>query len=135
MHLIENEDDKLVLIDQRSEREYIMGGVYTDLAEKEERESLRVSKEVQRRVNEKIRKCERVCSTSTVGLFSSSESVSDNSRTEKSGSEEYANPHKTQKRAKVGAKPVVTPEVAAVLDHTHFSDRKTSCYSKSWAGT
>ena len=69
-------------------------------------------------VNEEIRKFERVCSTFAVGPLSSSESSSEDSNTKESESEEHADPYKTLKRAKVVAKHVVTPELAAVLDRT-----------------
>ena len=56
MSVIKIEEDKVFLTDLHSERKYVMGGVDTELAEKEKRTEARSQKEIQRCLREEDRK-------------------------------------------------------------------------------
>jgi len=139
MNVIKIEEDKVFLTDQRSERKYVMGGVDTELAEREKRKGARSQKEIQRRLREEDRKQKVSCIENLQPVLLTSSSISSESDLTESEEEFTPKPFKIPvedqsqttfkiqpKRAKFTAQDIIPPNLASALDRTNVSDRKAA---------
>jgi hypothetical protein len=134
MKLIKIEEDKLFLIDQRTERKMIMSTIDKELAEQEERTAQRIEKEKERRVKEGQRKQkEDDACASTSGVLLTSNSDDSVSKVSNESSEDdlvdyscQSEKPKRSKRMKICKEEAVGLNLAAALDRTNVSSRKAA---------
>jgi len=144
LNIIKIEEDMRFLLDQQSDRRYVMGGIDRDLAQREANKMKRIQTVHQRQMKEEDRKrkaaealvaSDNICSADDEGELpdhsehdESEESESD-SNGDASGGQNVAltKRAKLQTRGiKVRASEVVSPALAAALDRTNISDRKAA---------
>src|SRR5271163_3583247 len=136
MTIVTIHEDRAFLLDQRTERKYVMGGVDRDLAKKEEnklkkfeREMLRKSKEEdsKRKATEAATMVENLYSSDT-DCLELTESVDSDTEdrsfesVQQTNTQTETNPRKKCK----SASKVISPALAAELDRTNVSDRKAA---------
>src|SRR5215470_17165482 len=130
MTIMTIEEDRQFLLDQRTERKYVMGGVDTKLTKIEENRRKKHGKEMQRKDKEEDRKRKATEMATAVDNSSDTDHLV-SSESEDSDTDEYVIPESVQqpkhstKRCK-NASEIISPAIAAALDRTNVSDRKAA---------
>jgi hypothetical protein len=134
MTIVTIHEDRAFLLDQRTERKYVMGGVDRDLAKKEENKMKIFEREMLRKSKEEDRKRKATeAATMVENLYSSDTDClelteSDDSDTGDRSFERVQQPNiptvtNSRKKCKTASE-VISPALAAALDRTNVSDRK-----------
>lgn len=129
LNQIKIEEDRLFLIDQRSKRKYVMGGVDNALAKKEERRERKLENEKKRRAKDVLK---RKAAFNLVELSTSSddEIVTRDGEDLDWKLQNVGTPSTTTsiapKRSDLKARNVVPESLASALDRTNTSDRKAA---------
>ena len=124
VNLMSIEEDKQFLIDQRSFRKYVIGGVDEELASQEERKEARNKKlEAQRQREKKRKEMAESCIGSIDDKFlSCTEDESDGSGSDS----DLLQPRQTRGHKRVRSAEAISPAMSAALDRSNVSDRKAA---------
>jgi hypothetical protein len=131
LNMLNIHEDKLFLVDQRSNRKYVMGGMDRTLARKEKRKLMRTKAENALKAEEEIRKRKATSIATTMASDVGTTDESDTESDEDFDDQDYLcriqpSTSGTRKRTKLNAATTISPGIAAALDRTNVSDRKAA---------